>query len=624
MSGIYLRECLLENIGPIGILDITLPFNPDGTPKPLLFVGQNGSGKTLVLAQIADALVELAKTAYRDVVRLQQIGHSPFFKLVSGSQIRFGTKFCVSLLEFGSEDKSFAYTEKFGEVNFEEYRTKLGDRFKDNRASAHHQEPKRVTGNETQVTEFFHNEVVCFFPSSRHEKPHWFNSESLQDSPVFTEHTPLKGVLDKPIVVESTAIFTIQWLMDVMVDSLVDADFLGPISSDAGLATSPSHRLTSLSNIEEKMLLKRSRENIDALLRAILQDDHAALRIGYRNQPYGRLRVQTTNGEIPSLDHLSAGQSVLFNVFATIIRYADRADLNKSIRLHEIVGIVLIDEIDAHLHTSLQYEVLPTLCKLFPKIQFIITSHAPLFLLGMEKAYGSDGIQILEMPGGKPISTERFSEFKGSFECYERTKTFEDTVRRAVQQLLNSGTKPLVLTEGKIDAQYIKTALDLLGRQDLLDQLDVECIGTAGGVNVSGSGSGKGSLDAAVNFLRDNPRFLNRRVLLLYDHDTNKKATTEDKLVVRAIPRVEANSKMEKGIENLFPDTLFDVIDMDPFIREKEKPTGYVVSSTIRELDKQRFCDWMCTIRRNPDDFLGFQVIRDILDEFLRLPDSPI
>ena len=60
---------------------------------------------------------------------------------------------------------------------------------------------------------------------------------------------------------------------------------------------------------------------------------------------------------IPTLQSLSEGQSQLFHLFTTIIRYGESADINRSIRLPEITGLVLIDEIDAHLHASLQHEV---------------------------------------------------------------------------------------------------------------------------------------------------------------------------------------------------------------------------------------------------------------------------
>jgi predicted ATP-binding protein involved in virulence len=80
MSGMYLRECLIENVGPISALDFSFDVGDDGKPKPAVLVGKNGIGKTIVLAYVVDALAELAKQRFGDVVLDQRIGHMPFFK----------------------------------------------------------------------------------------------------------------------------------------------------------------------------------------------------------------------------------------------------------------------------------------------------------------------------------------------------------------------------------------------------------------------------------------------------------------------------------------------------------------------------------------------------------------
>lgn len=46
----------------------------------------------------------------------------------------------------------------------------------------------------------------------------------------------------------------------------------------------------------------------------------------------------------------------------------------------ESTGIVLIDEVDLHLHPAWQQKVLPTLRQAFPKLQFIVSSHSPQVL----------------------------------------------------------------------------------------------------------------------------------------------------------------------------------------------------------------------------------------------------
>lgn len=43
-------------------------------------------------------------------------------------------------------------------------------------------------------------------------------------------------------------------------------------------------------------------------------------------------------------------------------------------------GVVLIDEIELHMHPSWQRIILPTLCKIFSNVQFIVTTHSPQIL----------------------------------------------------------------------------------------------------------------------------------------------------------------------------------------------------------------------------------------------------
>ena len=45
--------------------------------------------------------------------------------------------------------------------------------------------------------------------------------------------------------------------------------------------------------------------------------------------------------------------------------------------IDETDGIVLIDEVDLHLHPAWQHRILGDLQEIFPKIQFIVTTHAP-------------------------------------------------------------------------------------------------------------------------------------------------------------------------------------------------------------------------------------------------------
>jgi predicted ATP-binding protein involved in virulence len=61
-------------------------------------------------------------------------------------------------------------------------------------------------------------------------------------------------------------------------------------------------------------------------------------------------------------------------------------------------AIVLIDEVDLHLHASWQQTILPDLLRVFPNAQFIVTTHSPQVLTTVEP----EQIQILDWQNNQP------------------------------------------------------------------------------------------------------------------------------------------------------------------------------------------------------------------------------
>lgn len=140
-------------------------------------------------------------------------------------------------------------------------------------------------------------------------------------------------------------------------------------------------------------------------------------------------------------------------MFATIVKYSDSYGVQRSCDLSNIKGVVVIDEIELHLHPSTQAEILPKLIKLFPKVQFIITTHSPLFLLGMDRVLGKDSYDIIDLPCASKISTESFSEFISAFKCYENTSFFEKELQSVLSTVTSNSNSnsPLIITEGQTD-----------------------------------------------------------------------------------------------------------------------------------------------------------------------------
>ena len=60
-------------------------------------------------------------------------------------------------------------------------------------------------------------------------------------------------------------------------------------------------------------------------------------------------------------------------------------DAGKPVPLNEMEGLVLIDEIDIHLHPTWQVNLIEALKKTFPRLQFVVTTHSPMILPGLKK-----------------------------------------------------------------------------------------------------------------------------------------------------------------------------------------------------------------------------------------------
>jgi len=89
--------------------------------------------------------------------------------------------------------------------------------------------------------------------------------------------------------------------------------------------------------------------------------------------------VTTKNNQELQLSQLSSGERALVLLVADIARRMVIANPQMPDPLQS-AGIVLIDEIELHLHPKWQRRVIPALQETFPNIQFIIATHSPQVL----------------------------------------------------------------------------------------------------------------------------------------------------------------------------------------------------------------------------------------------------
>ena len=605
----YLHEIFLQNTGPISECHVKPLFDDNGNPQPIVIVGPNGSGKTIFLSYIVDALTEFAKKAFLDIVRFDSSGNTPYFRVVQPMAIRSGQPFSLSLLHFKANNDNLHYCEKIGTPDMSAYSNDLKSVFSSAWGRPTIEVPKYVSGNEKTIETEMRKGAYAFFPASRRETPDWLNPNSIKDGIIegginVSANRHFAHQLDKPIWIETCAEENIGWILDVFLDSSVDVELLWKLQvTEAGERILPNASLSQIKDIKNRNILRNVIRNVDRVLKKILQDSTAKLRHTFRNHRLSRLVIEFGEGQkILTPNSLSGGQSQLFHLFTTIIRYGESTDINKSIHLPDITGLVIIDEIDANLHPTLQHDVLPQLIEMFPKVQFIISSHSPLFLLGMERRFGADKVTILELPRGNRINSERYSEFERAFGYYQVTNHFEAEVEKRFAQ----GTKPLILTEGPLDLRYIQAALGRLGEGELLSTFDIEFVGMEDEKGTHYGG------DRGLNHFRNiyeaNPSLFHRPILLLYDCDTQKPPDQIGKLWVQSIQQNTENTKVKKGIENLFPENLFE-------------ERFYCVSPTddggyAKHLDKSQFCDWICE-NGSDVDFAKFDRVVEILKGFV-------
>jgi hypothetical protein len=591
---VYLREILVLNSGALDDFSLNANFHLDGTPKPIVLVGSNGSGKTTIISIIADALIEIAALKLQGVTPTQGMARK-FFRVLGGRSIRLSTKYEVCAARFEHDSDQFFYRSKSGEVAAKDLLSKMAafgpaGNFKSETIET----GKIAFGPAIKVPSIFHEGAYAFFPANRFELPFWMNADLLAHDPPVGFAPLLSDHLRKPVMVQTAFSEMKSWIMGLLADSGINVMEVLALPNHEAIRSFSEQKLASTAP---------ALSGLSAILSAVLR---RPARISRLLRGQGDQRICIASGSevvVPTLENLSAGQASLLSIFGTILRYGDDKNIPPGLAVE---GVVLIDEVDAHLHSDLQHDVLPSLIRLFPRIQFILSSHSPLFPLGMAKLFGEDGFSLIEMPSGTAIDVERFSEFESSFAHFQATKTFEQKVKEQLTQ----GKVPLVLCEGETDPKYLKTAAELLGFTELTYGVHFDWVGQKTATGES-QGAGQSHLDNARRFLVNNPQFLGRAVVLLYDCDTQKDSADLGNLFVRRIARNEGNSVTDRGIENLLPDEVFE----QHFYSEKTIQKG-ADRTIVRQLKKLDLCDHLCGTVRDPKHFTHF---RGILDELRNL-----
>ena len=116
-------------------------------------------------------------------------------------------------------------------------------------------------------------------------------------------------------------------------------------------------------------------ENFNNLLKQIFNDESVELVF---DEDTFKFSIVMKGREPFDFNTLSSGYAAILDIVADLIIRMEK-QLNRSFDFN-IPGVVLIDEIETHLHLELQKNIMKLLTTVFPNIQFIVSSHSPFIL----------------------------------------------------------------------------------------------------------------------------------------------------------------------------------------------------------------------------------------------------
>lgn len=599
----YVKRVLLENVGPIDFLDISLPFNENSRPKPVIFVGENGSGKSILLSYIINALLNAQQVLFENC----EVEKGKVYKYRSPSYIKVDSKYSFGKIEFEEELTCVEWQLNRTRKEFEnEYKM-----------TPIHKEWSKIPENDnelflpnfnskTQQLETIYNQnCILYFPPNRFEEPAWLNWDNLHAKASFSDIKRLKGFLNRKIINYSPLRNNQNWLLDILYDkhvlelNLVNVNV--PTDTGDKLLSVYTGHMGESTNIYNSIL---------TLLKIIIQKE-GNLRFGIGKRAARKVELICNEKQlIPNIFQLSTGETALLNLFLTILRDYDLSSSSPFASLEQVRGLVLIDEIEIHLHSLHQRNILPELISLFPQVQFIVTSHSPLFILGLEDKLGSDGISIIQLPKGVEISSEQFSEFEKAFLTFKNTKKYDDNIRTEIEK----SHKPILFLEGDYDIRYLQKAAELHGKTDVLDSLLLKDSNGFGNIN-----------KVKKHFNSKLAEVTPQKIILLYDCDIQINATENGNVYRRVMPTIEVNP-IRKGIENLFSRKTLNkalgektaFIDIAPQYEKTVRGESLVVPEAweVNNDEKNNLCNWSCE-NGTLEDFNSFMEVFKMIEEIL-------
>ncbi|MCI8895815.1 MAG: AAA family ATPase [Lachnospiraceae bacterium] len=208
-----------------------------------------------------------------------------------------------------------------------------------------------------------------------HEK--YITDEKQRDIPIFVNYGTNRLVLDIPLRIRTHHTFDIYSAFERAIENKIDfRTFFEWYRNQEDYENERKIQTGNL-NFQDRSL--------NAVRTAILSmlDECANLRVARKP----RLEMKIDKGDMSlNVSQMSDGEKCTLALLGDLAR---RLALANPMKENPLLGegIVLIDEVELHMHPSWQRKVLYTLKETFPNIQFIVTTHSPIILSEADENY---------------------------------------------------------------------------------------------------------------------------------------------------------------------------------------------------------------------------------------------
>lgn len=458
----------LQNFGPISDVTLEPRFSDTECPIPIAIVGQNGAGKTLALSIVLDAMTEARRASFSEI---QEVTTNEYLKLSSKNYIHHASEYSHVTATISTPDREIVFNEIVTRLIPAEFLTRnlipsllSALQNSDFPNSGFY---KNISVSELQKKDI-RESAFLYFPYFRYETSYWMN-ETAKVNFIKSENYYGKSKLNpvRTNIIEETK----RWILNVLLDRELYERKIERTSIGGGIYPAflgykgPNTQLFNLVNeIVSTMLIAKNAQI-------------ASARIGIGPKGNREITVfATKRGQkeeivAPDISQMSSGELMTLGLATEIIRAYELVKGAPPQSLRDVTGVVLVDEIDLHLHVSFQKMVLPQIIRKFPNVQFIFTTHSPFFLLGMAE---SGDIDIYNFPIGSRIAPEEFVEFQSSYDLFiSKNEQFRNRYEE-IKKKAEAEATPLIITEGKTDWKHLKFALNTLRSKGEYTSIDVD------------------------------------------------------------------------------------------------------------------------------------------------------